>query len=80
MLRKTPGGDAIRAWADGTVMQVVGSTQQAAGHTWQNVKDPAGNTGWMAADFLTKAPAATGTPTAAGTAVPKTTPTPTPKP
>ncbi len=76
MLRKTPGGDPIRAWNDGTVMQVVGRTQQASGHTWQNVKDPAGNTGWMATDFLTAAPAAAGTPTAAGTACPAATPTP----
>jgi hypothetical protein len=92
MLRKTPGGDAIRAWMDGTIMQVVGSPQTSAGRTWQNVKDPSGNTGWMAADFLTAAPAATGTPAAAGTARPATSPvatgtarpatspTPTPKP
>ena len=71
MLRKTPGGDAIRAWADGSVMQTAGADQVAAGRTWRNVKDPAGNVGWIAADFLIVAPASSGTAAPAATATPR---------
>lgn len=69
-IRKTPGGEAIRGWNDGSVMQVVGADQQSGGRAWRNVKDPSGNVGWIAAEFLVPAPAAVGTAT-----VPAATPT-----
>ena len=72
-IRKTPGGEVIRSWMDGSVMQVVGTDQQSAGRAWRNVKDPTGNVGWIAAEFLAPAPASAGTP--AATARPAATPT-----
>ncbi|MDA8219690.1 MAG: hypothetical protein M0Z94_18995 [Dehalococcoidales bacterium] len=53
VIRKEPGsGEVIKGWADGTAMLVVGDDREAAGRTWKNVKDPDGNEGWVAADFL----------------------------
>jgi len=58
-LRRSPGtGEQVKAWPDGTKMTLAGKDQQVDGKTWRNVKDPAGNTGWMLADYLVAAPAA----------------------
>ena len=52
-LRRTAGGpEKIKAWPDGSVMTVIGGDQIVDGTTWKNVKDPDGNQGWMAADYL----------------------------
>ena len=51
-IRRTPLGDRIKAWPDGTVMTVIGGDQIVDGNTWRNVSDPEGNEGWMLADLL----------------------------
>lgn len=52
-LRRSPAmADKVRAWPDGTPMQVVGADTAAEGKTWKNVKDPAGNVGWIPAEYL----------------------------
>ena len=51
-IRRTPGGDTIRAWPDGAEMVVVGEDGQAEGGTWKNVRDPDGNEGWVATEYL----------------------------
>ncbi|MHB1134883.1 MAG: hypothetical protein ACYC4L_21135 [Chloroflexota bacterium] len=70
MLRKTPGGEAMRAWADGSLMQTVGADTVASGRTWRNVKDPVGNVGWIAADFLIVPPSTPSPVTPAATKAP----------
>ena len=53
-LRSEPSTSAARiaSLVEGAVLEVVGPDVQAEGRTWKNVKDEAGRTGWMAADFL----------------------------
>lgn len=53
-----PAPDAperIRAWPEGSIMVVVGQERAAGGLIWTNVKDPDGNVGWVASDFLVEA-------------------------
>lgn len=83
-IRRVPGtGDRIRAWSDGAEMVPLGEQQQASGRTWTKVRDPAGNEGWVAAEFLilkgtapVAAPAATPVPPPPATAVPAPTAAP----
>jgi len=53
-LRQRPSTSAplVRSLADSTILEVIGSDQQAEGRTWRNVREPAGATGWLAAEFL----------------------------
>src|SRR5215207_7035315 len=52
-LRRAPGdGERITIWFDGTELNPLRGEQVAAGRTWKQVRDPQGNEGWMAAEFL----------------------------
>jgi hypothetical protein len=52
-LRGSPSmADRVRAWVDSTEMLVVGPEYEAEGRVWYNVKDPAGNVGWIPAEYL----------------------------
>jgi hypothetical protein len=52
-IRKSPSlGDRLHAWPDDTPMQVVGEDRQVGGGIWRNVRDPAGNVGWVPAQYL----------------------------
>jgi hypothetical protein len=52
-LRRSPGiGEKIKVWNDGTEMADLGDTAEHSGRTWRKVRDPNGNVGWAAADFL----------------------------
>jgi hypothetical protein len=53
-LRKDPGtaGQRIKVWNDGTEMVDLGDTQTVSGQTWRKVRDPDGNVGWTAGDYL----------------------------
>lgn len=51
-LRRTPQGDRIRPWPDGTLLTLIGGDQIVEGKTWRNVRDPEGNDGWMVVDYL----------------------------
>ena len=52
-LREAPEAEErIRAWPDGTVLKVVGDDQTVNGATWRNVEDPAGNRGWVPAQYI----------------------------
>jgi hypothetical protein len=83
-IRATPAiGNKLKAWPDGTRMVVIGPDQTVGGQIWRNVRDPAGNVGWVAGEYLLTAaevaPAGpTKTPNAvpAGVAPPIVTPTP----
>jgi hypothetical protein len=73
-LRKDPGtaGQRIKVWSDGTEMADLGDTQSVGGQTWRKVRDPDGNVGWTAGDYLVD-PATRGNngpPTAARSATP----------
>lgn len=46
----------IKAWPDGTAMTMVGADQTVGARTWANVRDPAGNQGWVPAEYLLKTP------------------------
>jgi hypothetical protein len=65
-LRRSPGttGQRIKVWTDGTEMADLGETQNVSGQTWRKVRDPDGNVGWSASEFLadpaTRARGATG--------------------
>jgi hypothetical protein len=53
-IRSTPGtsGERIKVWPEGTKMVPLGEERQADGLTWRRVRDPDGNEGWVAAEFL----------------------------
>lgn len=75
----TDDPESIKVWEDGTEMVVVGPDVTAEGRDWKNVRDPDGNVGFVAADFLEPQP--TPEPTAIATSTPdadaeETTPTP----
>ena len=42
----------VRAWPDGTVLDVVGADKTVEGKPWRNVKDTQGNAGWILSDYL----------------------------
>lgn len=53
-LRDVPGGSAeVELLLDGTIVQLLGEMAAANGFEWQRVRTPAGNEGWVAAQFLT---------------------------
>lgn len=52
-LRKSPGnGDRIKVWPEDTQMSDLGEQQDVAGKAWKRVRDPEGNVGWAATEFL----------------------------
>lgn len=52
-LRRTPRlSDRLRAWPDRTPMVTVGEDVEAEGRMWKHVRDPAGNVGWVPAQYL----------------------------
>ena len=52
-LHTTPRmADRLVAWSDGTRLQVAGDDVIGDGHRWTLVRDPAGQLGWVAADYL----------------------------
>lgn len=58
-IRSNPASDErIKAWLDGTRMQVIGPDQEVEGVSWKRVRDPAGNEGWVPAQYLAPAPGA----------------------
>ena len=57
-LRRSPGGDALRVYPEGTRLEQVGPDQDVAGVVWRNVRGPDGQEGWVAAEFTAAAPAA----------------------
>ena len=64
-IRSEPAtGRRIAAWPDGTEVTWLGEDRRVAAATWRHVRDPDGNDGWIAAQYLTEpAPTATATPT-----------------
>lgn len=53
-LRDVPGGSAeIELLPDGTVLELLDGTQEAGDFTWQRVRAPSGNEGWVALPFIT---------------------------
>lgn len=51
-VRRTPNlEDRLRAWPDGTPLRVVGPDATIDGLQWRPVEDPAGNQGWIPAEF-----------------------------
>ena len=52
--RTTNLADRLVAWPDNTRMEIVGEDRQEGGETWRNVRDPAGNVGWIPADYLSE--------------------------
>lgn len=52
--RREPSATAprIALVRDGTQLELIGPDRQADGRTWRNVRDDAGNAGWVLADFL----------------------------
>jgi SH3-like domain-containing protein len=51
-MRREPAGEKIKAWPDGTEMIAIGADAEADGRKWTNVRDPDGNEGWVAVEFL----------------------------
>ena len=53
-LRRTPSttGQRIKVWKDGTEMADLGETAEDGGKAWRKVRDPDGNVGWAAGEFL----------------------------
>lgn len=56
-IRRAPAtGERIRAWPDGTRLERAGEDRVSEGRTWRQIKDPAGNVGWVPAEYLAASP------------------------
>lgn len=55
-LRRTPGGDALKVYSDGTRLVQIGPDQNVQGTVWRNVRAPDGAVGWVAAQYTVAAP------------------------
>ncbi len=56
-IRKTPSlADRLRPWPDNTLLKVVGPDTTADGIEWKQVEDPAGNRGWIPAQYTRPEP------------------------
>ncbi len=73
--QSTDDPESIKVWPDGTEMVVIGPDVDAEGRLWKNVRDPDGNVGFVAEEFLEPQP--TPEPTATATATPDAETTPT---
>lgn len=51
-VRAEPGGAGLRAWPDGTALEIVGADRNVDGAVWRNVQDDQGNKGWTKTDYL----------------------------
>ena len=53
-MRQRPSTTApvLRTLPDGTVVEAIGGETNAEGRNWRNVRDPAGQTGWIASELL----------------------------
>ena len=52
-LRRTPHmADRLVAWPDNTILQAVGERVQSEGMTWEKVRDPQGNVGWVPVQWI----------------------------
>jgi hypothetical protein len=57
-LRAAPRvGVSLQAWAEGTIFEVVGNDASGDGHRWKRVRDPNGQFGWIAAEYVQPVPA-----------------------
>jgi len=57
----------VKIWPDGTQMLVVGADQTVDRRSWKNVRDPAGNVGWVPSQYLMPTPRAVTTSKAGAT-------------
>lgn len=64
-LRREPGGDRLTVWPDGTEVQPLSESRVLDGRSWTRVRDPNGDDGWMAAEFLVDAATYATLPTSA---------------
>lgn len=56
-LRRTPNlDDRVRAWQEGTKMEVIGQPVESAGRRWYRVRAPDGVEGYIPAEYLVNAP------------------------
>ena len=56
-LRATPRmADHLRAWGEGTKLEVIGEDASGDGHHWKRVRDPSGEAGWVPAEFVLPLP------------------------
>lgn len=56
-LRATPRmADHLRAWGEGTKLEVIGEDASGDGHRWKRVRDPSGQAGWVPAEFVLPLP------------------------
>ncbi|MCL5962292.1 MAG: hypothetical protein M1358_23765 [Chloroflexi bacterium] len=54
-VRRTPNmADRLVAWPDNAIMEIVGEDRTVGELRWRNVKDPAGNVGWIPAEYLSE--------------------------
>jgi hypothetical protein len=52
----SPAGEVVAALSEGTRLEQIGPDRESGGRTWRNVRDSAGNQGWLAANFTRAAP------------------------
>lgn len=51
VLRRTPGGQQLDVYQDGTRLEQIGPDREVQGVTWRNVRAPDGTEGWVSAEF-----------------------------
>jgi hypothetical protein len=52
-LRETPGGSQeVELIPDGTVLTLLTGVEEVDGVSWQQIRTPAGNEGWVSAEFI----------------------------
>ena len=68
-LRRDPGstGELIKIIPEGTLVEVIGEPSDIGGTRWVNVRDPLGDSGWIASSFLVAEGTAPPTQVAAAT-------------
>lgn len=55
-VRAEPAADAarVRAWPERTRLEALGEEAEADGRRWVRVRDPAGNVGWVPAEYVSQ--------------------------
>lgn len=51
VLRRTPGGQQLDVYQDGTRLEQIGDAREVQGVTWRHVRAPDGTEGWVSAEF-----------------------------
>jgi SH3-like domain-containing protein len=52
-LRNAPGGEIIKSYMNGTIVEILPETEMVSGMVWVRIKGPDGTQGWVLQSLLT---------------------------